>query len=72
VLGALAFFASPVILLWLSPVIAGLLLAIPLSRLTAEAGFGAWMRGKGLLTTPEERTPPPILARYLANLAPQG
>jgi membrane glycosyltransferase len=72
VLGALAFFASPVILLWLSPVIAGLLLAIPLSRLTADAGFGAWMRGKGLLTTPEERTPPPILARYLANLARQG
>jgi membrane glycosyltransferase len=69
VLSAVAFFASPVTLLWLSPVIVGLLLAIPLSRLTANPTFGAWLRGKGLLTTPEERMPPPILARYLANLA---
>jgi membrane glycosyltransferase len=65
----LAFFASPVTLLWLSPVVLGLLLAIPLSRLTANHKFGAWMKIKDLLTTPEERTPPPILSLYLANVA---
>jgi membrane glycosyltransferase len=68
-LAVLAFFASPVTLLWLSPVIAGLLLAIPLSRLTANHDFGGWVKGKGLLSTPEERSPPPILARYLDNVA---
>jgi membrane glycosyltransferase len=72
VLGVLAVFASPVTLLWLSPVIAGLLLAIPLARVTSDAHFGAWLRDQGLLTTPEERVPPPILARYLANLAQTG
>jgi membrane glycosyltransferase len=50
--------ASPQVLAWMSPVIAGLLLSAPLSWLTARpAGFIA----RALLSTPDCRSPPAIL-----------
>lgn len=63
-LGVAAFAVSPAVLVWMSPAIVGLCLAIPLSGLTATT----WptLARHGLLRTPEERAPPPMLARARA------
>ena len=68
-LGVLAYLASPVSLIWLSPVVMGLVLAIPIARVTASPRLGEWLRTHGLLTTPEERQPPDILRRFIAKAA---
>ncbi len=52
----------PALLPWALPWTIGYLLAIPFAVLTADAGISAWFRGHGLLTTPEERAPPPEVA----------
>ncbi len=60
-LATTAFAVSPALAAWMSPVLAGLLLAIPLVAWTARnAPF--WRR-LGLLQIPEEATPPDILTR---------
>jgi membrane glycosyltransferase len=54
---------------WLSPVLAGLLLAVPLSAWTSRAGPGRWLKARGLFLIPEERVQPVVLAetdRYAA------
>ena len=70
-LAAAAYAISLPLLWWMSPVIAGLLLAIPLAALTARPDRR--LRALGLLTIPEERDVPEIVARanrLLADLAP--
>ena len=54
------------LLLWMTPVILGLLLAIPIAMLSSSAGSG---RSPGLFKTPEQTAPPRVLARAneLAN-----
>ena len=47
---------------WLSPVILGLLLAIPLSAGGSRAGPGRWLRARGVLLIPEESDRPAVLA----------
>lgn len=47
---------------WLSPVLAGLLLAIPLSAWTSRAGPGRWLARHGIFLIPEEMSQPPVLA----------
>src|SRR5262249_17862822 len=61
-LGAGAWLLHPGLLLWLSPVVAGLVLSIPLSQLTSRAGLGARTRRWGLFLVPEEVAPPEVLA----------
>jgi membrane glycosyltransferase len=68
-LGASAYAVSAPLLFWMSPVVAGLLLAIPIAALTARSSLGRALRGAGLLLTPEERSPPPILQRANALAA---
>lgn len=69
-LAAAAYAVSWSLFLWMTPVILGLLLSIPLAALTAHAGLGRGLRRLGLLLVPEERRPPEVLAR--ANeLAPE-
>jgi len=63
VLGAAAYAVSTPLLLWMSPVVAGLVLAIPIAAFTARASVGRALRAVGLLLTPEERKPPAILLR---------
>jgi membrane glycosyltransferase len=58
-----AYAVSAPLLLWMSPVVAGLVLAIPIAAFTARASVGRALRAAGLLLTPEEREPPPILVR---------
>src|SRR5262249_56274029 len=53
----------PPLFLWMTPVIVGLLFAVPLATLTARSGAGQALRRLGLLSIPEERDPPPILLR---------
>ncbi len=66
-LGALSLVAglliSPSLVAWLSPTIAGLILAIPISGLTSQRWLGLVFRRAGVLVTPEETTTPPIAKR---------
>ncbi len=66
-LGMLTLFAglliSPSLVAWMSPTIAGLILAIPISWLTSQRWLGLAFRRAGVLTTPEETTTPPIAKR---------
>jgi membrane glycosyltransferase len=57
---------------WLSPVLAGLLLAVPLSAWTSRAGPGRWLAQRGVFLIPEELVQPAVLAeadRYAASFA---
>ncbi len=58
---AAAYVVSPPLFLWMTPVIVGLLFAVPLAALTARPGLA--LRRLGLLSIPEERDPPHILSR---------
>jgi membrane glycosyltransferase len=62
-LGATAWAVSPVLFWWLSPLVAGLILAVPLNLLSARAGAGAWARRRRLFAIPEEADPPLVLYR---------
>jgi membrane glycosyltransferase len=64
-----AWFSSPAILAWLSPTLAGLFLAVPLSRASGSARVGLALRRLGLLVTPEETAPPRLFAAREAALA---
>jgi membrane glycosyltransferase len=66
---ATAWFLSPMILAWLAPTLAGLFLAVPLSKMSGSAEAGATLRRLGLLVTPEERNPHPILTAHSLALA---
>jgi membrane glycosyltransferase len=64
---------SPSLVAWMSPTIAGLLLAALLTWGTAQLSIGLALRRTGLLLTPEETAPPPIVhqaARWRDDLAP--
>lgn len=48
---------DPTLAAWMSPVLAGLTLSIPLSYLTGTLELGNWTRRKGLFLTPLETAP---------------
>ena len=52
---------SPEQLIWLSPILIGLILSPLTSRLSASPVFGRWARMRGLLVTPEERETPQVI-----------
>ncbi|MCB4824703.1 glucans biosynthesis glucosyltransferase MdoH [Roseicella aerolata] len=59
--GLSSWLVSPFLALWMLPVTLGLTLAVPLAALTARpAGL---LRRFGVLSIPEERDPPAVLAR---------
>src|ERR1700730_930037 len=63
-LGALAWWIAPSYLAWLSPMLIGLLLAIPVARLSGRTDLF-----RNLFLTPEELQPPPELsARFQLQL----
>jgi membrane glycosyltransferase len=57
------FLISPSLAAWMSPTIAGLVLCIPLSAASGMLSAGLWLRRRGLLSTPEETSPPAIATR---------
>jgi len=73
VLGLITLFAatliSPSMIIWMSPTIAGLIFAIPLSWASGSLKLGLAMRRIGLLRTPEETSPPLVVARANALAA---
>ncbi len=62
-LGITAFLLSPELLAWLSPTVAGLVLAIPLSKASGSVRLGQWFSNVGLLRIPEERATPDLVRR---------
>jgi membrane glycosyltransferase len=56
-MGLSAYAVSLPLLLWMSPVVAGLVLAVPLGLLTSLR------MQRGLLATPEDNRPPPVVLR---------
>jgi membrane glycosyltransferase len=69
VLALAAYEVSFSLFAWMTPVIVGLILAIPLAQWTADPGAGRNMRRHKLLLTPEETAPPDILQRANALAA---
>lgn len=63
VLAIVAYIVSPPFLAWLSPVVLGLVLAIPVCVATSRQDWGQTARQWGLLVTPEETVPPLVLRR---------
>ena len=66
-------WSSAVFPWWLSPVLLGLLAAIPLSASTSHAAPGRWLRAHGIFVTPEEVRQPPVLGeaeRYAEKFPP--
>ena len=59
--GGAVLWLTPKFIWWMLPVLAGLVLAIPLAMLTSRADLGRRARQWGLFVTPEETTPPPEL-----------
>jgi membrane glycosyltransferase len=68
--GAVILAFAPRYIWWLLPVLAGMVLAVPLTVMTSRTGAGLWMRKHRLLLTPEETEPPVELAALQARLSP--
>jgi membrane glycosyltransferase len=61
--GAIAFLISPELLAWLTPTLAGLLLAVPLSKMSGSVRAGRALSALGLLRIPEEKHSPAVIRR---------
>ena len=59
---AAAYLIAPDLLLWLSPVLVGLIAVVPLATLSSRSDLGLRARRRGWLLIPEESAPPPELA----------
>lgn len=62
-IGVLAWNIAPSLLAWMSPIVLGMALSIPVVGLTSARRSGDWLRRRRLLCIPEELDPPPILRR---------
>ncbi|MFQ6310904.1 glucans biosynthesis glucosyltransferase MdoH [Lysobacter capsici] len=62
-IGGMAYVVSPPLAAWMSPVIIGLVLSIPVVAFTSARSTGLWLRKIGIFRIPEEITPPPVLVR---------
>jgi membrane glycosyltransferase len=62
-LAAGAYAVSVPLFLWMTPVVAGLVLSIPIVAITSLPSVGRGLRSLGLLLTPEERDQPEVLVR---------
>src|SRR5690606_9019541 len=58
-----AWWIQPALALWLSPILAGLMLSMPVSLLTGKTDLGRRLRDARWFIVPEETQPPPVLAR---------
>jgi membrane glycosyltransferase len=67
--GISAFILVPSFFWWLSPVLAGLVLSIPLSIILGNVGWGEGTQRAGIFLTPEESHPVYELRRLRQNLA---
>ncbi len=56
-----AYRISETFLLWMSPILAGLLLAVPVSVWTSRSRYGQALQRHKILATPEELAPPEVM-----------
>ncbi|MDB6009519.1 MAG: hypothetical protein JWL65_1769 [Gammaproteobacteria bacterium] len=70
--GAVILFIAPRYIWWMSPILIGLLLSVPLTMLTSLKSAGVWARKHGLLLTPEETEPPAELSALEHLMATGG
>ena len=63
VMAVAAYAVSLPLLLWMTPVIVGLLLAIPIALLSSMSSSGTTGRTPPLFATPEQTSPPQVLVR---------
>lgn len=68
--GLSAYLATPALFYWLSPVLAGLVLAAPLALAGASDALGSALERLGLLLVVEERRPPQVMTELDARPAP--
>ncbi len=66
--GGLALWINPAFAAWMSPILLGLALSIPVSLVTGQLGAGRFVQRRRLFLVPEETSPPPELARLARNL----
>ncbi|MCU0791599.1 MAG: glucans biosynthesis glucosyltransferase MdoH [Opitutaceae bacterium] len=66
--GGLALVINPFFAAWMSPILLGMSLSIPVSLVTGQLVPGQFVRRLGLLGVPEEIDPPAELARLARNL----
>jgi membrane glycosyltransferase len=67
-----SFLVSPYLLAWMSPVVVGQALAIPLALFTSSTSVGLGLRRIGLLRIPEEMHPPAVLAAAVSRARALG
>lgn len=67
--GTLVFQLDEATFWWFTPVLAGMVLSIPLSVFTSRGSLGLRARRLGLFLTPEETSPPPELAALKVRMA---
>ncbi len=65
--GVLAWNLDPLFFWWLSPVILGMALSVPVSVVTSRPLLGRRLRKWGLLLSPEETSPPPVISSLLTK-----
>ena len=65
-LAGLLASGAPALLPWALPYVAGLVLAVPVTVLSARPGLGAWLRDAKICAIPEEFDPPEVLRRLAA------
>jgi membrane glycosyltransferase len=73
VTAVIAYLISPTLFLWLTPTLAGLLLCIPLAKISGSVMIGRALQSLRLLLTPEETSAPAIMRRrdeLLAQIEP--
>jgi membrane glycosyltransferase len=67
--GAAILAMAPRYIWWMTPILSGLVLSVPLTMLTSRSSVGRWMRRRGLLLTPEETNTPAELVGLEQRLA---
>jgi membrane glycosyltransferase len=67
--GVSSFILLPAFFWWLSPVLTGLVLSIPISIILSKGSLGTQARKLGFFMTPEETQPPHELSRLTQNVA---
>jgi len=67
--GVLSYYYVPTFFWWLTPVLLGPVLSIPLSRLSSRADLGRRFRAWRLFLTPSETDPPRVLRLLTRSLA---
>src|SRR3546814_18258066 len=67
--GTVSYLYIPSFFLWLTPVLLGPALSIPLSRFTSRVDVGRKLQAWGIFLTPCESDPPRVLQLLVRNMS---